>query len=218
MKLLVSLLIPLFAWTTLAQAKSPEFEETAYVIHTTSPEAIEDLETQCAWAAPYLPLGVDSGATAEAFSLHTRKVSGEVVEWEMVEVGNFTACKDAGELVMERGFQLYDFGVLYRLNIDGRDLMAGGSIRVRTPKGFLEGATESDYGMSLVGVTAGVWSMENELPHEQVGSMTSNILVNAQGIPGYNDGAIIVLRLFEPLTEQQKFWRDYFRKIGLLDE
>ena len=186
--LLTLFLIPI---TSIAQERT--FNQKVYVLSGTNLERYENLEQDCAWAAPFVPTEIVGGGVLE---LHTvvpnkkrgfLKAGGEQVGVIWVCVGSIEPREDpAIGLVPERT-------VAFAITLGGTTYGALGSWSPKT------GPDVPEPGMAGWGGGAVVVTLtEDDQPGQTVGTMFYSLLDNLEDIPGYREDTIYILRLFEP--------------------
>lgn len=183
-----------------------EFDETKYVFQSLNPKPLEDPDVECDWAIPNLALPLVGGSTADLYTLQTSESNGMVVE-PKTKVGTLTACWDVGQNILDNGSPSYMMGIVFWLVTDDLALFSSGSQIIRTEPGFPQSTPEFGLrDMTLWSSGNTVWREIDGSPGawEEIGSMTANIHTNPGGIAGYEEGAIITLRLFEPRDYAQE--------------
>ena len=170
------------------------FTERQYVLGVHNPDFYDDLESDCYWAEPHMPVAIVGGFVAELRGIKTMKQGGGI-EKEGRTVGEVWAC--IGE-VTERDNPALGLrperAVAFYVDLDGEVF---GGLGTWSP------FTEADFpesGMAVWGGGAILVHLENDLPAGTAGAMTYNILDNYFSISGYDmtfDSMVISIRLLD---------------------
>ena len=192
-------LVLLVPGLTLAQgAESPLFTETSYLLRTLKPAPLDDLMAECAFAqSDFAGADISGGNRRGLFTMEIDPDTGKIQNNKNIRVGELLTCLGPAESESELpGYPTVDTATVFSFTLNGRDYVASGTSRLRTPPGFLEGSSEGVQGMHLTGTDATVWLMVEGQRAIMVGTMTLNQLNNPTSVPGYDEGAVISLRLF----------------------
>ena len=196
MKLFRLILLITFFTPCLSHANGPLFDESLHVLKSGSRTAVSAAD--CAWAEIFLNETPMGGNNFDLYTLQTKKTSGEILKEGLKKVGNVRSCFGTGYPVNERGIPFGEVAIVWQLELNGQSYLVGGAARFRTnPPGFNPDFPE--LGMYLAGATGTI--VIPPAYFTPVGSLTSNTLGNEFGVAGYEDGAIVTIRLYKPSTD-----------------
>lgn len=181
-KVLILILGAIFLMPGMAFSDGEDFDEITYVYRTFEWDAPVDLQECIELDTPFVP---NWASKWDLYSFHSKKTNGLVLNDDIKRIGQTLGCADVS------GFGDDIFGpipVYFKVNLDGMELFAEGQGR------WLSIDVPEDLVVMHV-----AWARIIGGPPEIIGgSMVSNALGNAFGLPGYVSGAFSSIRLFTP--------------------